>query len=86
MQMVEEARRKGKVTRALNSTFIVLIPKKDKANKFEDFRPISLCNTLYKIISKTIAERLKHILSGYISLEQSGFLQNRSIHDAVTTT
>jgi len=50
---------------------------------FLDYKPISLCNLSYKIIWKTIANRIKHTFSKYISPEQFGFLQNRQIHDAM---
>ena len=61
---------------SLNSTFIALIPKKDKPQTYADFRPISLCNLLYKLISKVIAVRLKPFLDSGISQEQYGFLKN----------
>lgn len=67
----------------LNSTFISLIPKAVDPQKFADYRPIALCNMLYKITSKIIANRIKGILSANISNEQYGFLQGRSIHDAI---
>jgi hypothetical protein len=57
-EVVEESRQKGEVYRPFNSTFIALIPKKDDPESFEDFRPISLCNCIYKIISKVIALRI----------------------------
>lgn len=50
--VVEESRTFGKVVGAFNSTFLSLIPKKDDPDTFEDFRPISLCNSIYKIIAK----------------------------------
>eukprot|EP00253_Pinus_taeda_P033133 PITA_33133 len=81
--VVEESRQKGEVYRPFNSTFIALIPKKDDPETFEDFRPISLCNCIYKIIAKVIALRIFPILSRNISMEQFGFLDGRQIHEAI---
>jgi hypothetical protein len=50
---------------------------------FEDFRPISLCNCIYKIMAKLISRCLKPILSEAISKEQFGFLNGRQIHEAI---
>ena len=63
-----------------------MIPKKKGKLSFEDYRPISLCNTLYKINSKIIAERIKNILAKHITREQAGFLKDRNIHEAVAIT
>jgi hypothetical protein len=53
--VVEEVRTSGKLLSCINATFIALIPKKDFLVTFDDFRPIALCNCLYKIIAKVIA-------------------------------
>eukprot|EP00253_Pinus_taeda_P030772 PITA_30772 len=78
--VVEESRLKGEIYRPFNSNFIALIPKKDEPENFEDFRPISLCNCIYKIIANVIAIRIVPILSRNISMEQFGFLGGRQIH------
>jgi hypothetical protein len=86
LQMVEESRLLGKIVGGLNSTFLTLIPKVIKPKTFEDFRPISLCNLCYNLISKIIANRIKPFLSKSLSPEQMGFLKGRQIQDAIGTT
>ncbi|KAH9755242.1 reverse transcriptase domain-containing protein [Citrus sinensis] len=65
----------------LNHTYLALIPKVQKPRKVTDFRPISLCNVIYRIIAKTLANRLKKILHVIISPTQSTFVPNRLITD-----
>jgi len=81
--MVEESRRKGRVPGALNATFTALIPNIDKPDSFGGFRPIALCNLIYKIITKIIVARIKSSLLVGISKEQFGFLEGRQIIDAI---
>jgi mannosylglycoprotein endo-beta-mannosidase len=85
LDMVEESRLKGHISDSLNLTFITSIPKVNKPLTFRDYRPISLCNLCYKIISKIIANQIKPILSRSLSEEQLGFLQGRQIQDAIGT-
>lgn len=84
--MVEEARLTGRIHGAIKSTFLILIRKNKGKLSFNDYRRISLCNTLYKIISKLIADRLKVVLSKHITPEQTRFLKHMSIHDVVALT
>ncbi|GJS10576.1 RNA-directed DNA polymerase, eukaryota [Tanacetum coccineum] len=64
-----------------NSSFITLIPKKQDAKVVKDFRPISLIGSIYKIISKIMANRLSFVISDLISDVQSAFVSNRQILD-----
>jgi hypothetical protein len=86
LNAIEESRLTGKIPGALNATFFMLIPKSSKPVNFNDFRPIALCNFMYKVISKTIANRLKDTLAKCISFEQFGFLKDQLIFDAVGIT
>lgn len=65
--MAEESRLKGFIHTPMNSTFITMIPKVENPTSMDYFRSISLCNYLYRIISKVIARRIKEILSRRIS-------------------
>jgi hypothetical protein len=73
----------GSFPEQIMATNIVLIPKKENPESMRDLRPISLCNVLYKIISKVLANRLKPLLPLCISHEQSAFVEHRSIVDNV---
>jgi hypothetical protein len=80
---IEESRISGFILGSLNATFFALIPKVNKPGNFHDFRPIALCNFVYKVISKIIATRIKTKLAVCISHEQFGFLKDRLIFDVV---
>ena len=59
---------------ALNATFLNLVPKTNKHEDPSNFRPIALCNVIYKLITKVIANRLKPLLLLIISLEKTRYL------------
>ncbi|KAM6590718.1 hypothetical protein CsatA_013323 [Cannabis sativa] len=72
---------KGRMHKGVNSTNVVLIPKMQNPKRPNQFRPISLCNVMYKVISKIIANRIKPILPSLICPTQAAFVPGRSIQD-----
>ena len=63
----EEFYQHYKYEKSLNDTFIALIPKKNYASNIQDFRPTSLVGSIYKILAKVLANRLKVVIDQLIS-------------------
>lgn len=76
----------GSMPDMINMTHVRLIPKGQNVIKVTDFRSIAFCNVYYKIISKLLSLRLRPVLSGIISENQSAFLPGRAIADNVLIT
>ncbi|CAA0406061.1 unnamed protein product [Arabidopsis thaliana] len=73
----------GFIPKGVNTTILALIPKKKTAREMKDYRPISCCNVIYKVISKLIANRLKKLLPDFISPNQSAFVKDRLLMENV---
>jgi hypothetical protein len=67
----------------LNVSKIALLPKSEDRSRIQNFRPISLLNTPYKIIAKVYASRMKPLLHHWILPSQTGFVPNRGILDNI---
>jgi hypothetical protein len=83
LDIVEESCNRQWVLPALNATFLTLIPKEENVAVPSKYRPISLCNVIYKIITKVIANRLKPLLPLLISPEKTGYVEGRQILDGI---
>ena len=70
----------------INKTNIVLIPKLKEPKLITQYTPISLCNVIYKIVSKVLVNRFKTILPSCISESQSVFAPGHVINDNVLVT
>lgn len=66
-----------------NATVLALIPKCKNPTTMKDYRPISCCNTLYKCISKLIAQRLRSTLPDLVDKAQAAFIKGRNISDNI---
>lgn len=67
----------------VNTTDICLIPKVDRPEFANEFRPISLCNVSDKVLTKILVQRLKPHIPSIISPYQTGFVPTRSIHENI---
>ena len=74
---------KGCVPSYLNETLISLIPKCQNLETLNNYRPINLCNLVYKIVSKILVARIRSLLSSLISLVQTAFVPGRKDTDSV---
>ncbi|RVW42142.1 Transposon TX1 uncharacterized 149 kDa protein [Vitis vinifera] len=83
VKVFAEFHRSGIINQSTNVSFIVLLPKKSMLRRISDFRPISLITSLYKIIAKVLAGRIRGVLHETIHSTQGAFVQGRQILDAV---
>ena len=77
MEFFKEFYEKGTFTKSINTTFLVLIPKKGGAEDLKDFRPISLVGSLYKLLAKVLANRLKKVVGKVVFEVQNTFMEGR---------
>ncbi|KAK2659273.1 hypothetical protein Ddye_005806 [Dipteronia dyeriana] len=81
MNFIRGIHNDGKIFKDINKTFIVLIPKNSAPKSLYDYRPISLVTSMYKILAKVLANRLKNVMDVIISECQTAFVKNSQILD-----
>lgn len=85
-QLITDIFTSGVIPRGLNHTLLTLVPKIQNPKYMQLFRPISLCCTLYKVVSKIIVSRLRPFLKHWISPNQVSFVPDMHISDNVMIT
>jgi len=83
MHFLSDFHMNGKLSKGINNTFISLIPKIECLQRLNDFRPISMVGSLYKILSKVLSNRLRRVMPSVISETQSAFIHGRQILDGI---
>ncbi|KAK3218316.1 hypothetical protein Dsin_012286 [Dipteronia sinensis] len=72
----------GTLVKELNRSFIALIPKFCKPKTMKDFRSISLVGSLYKIMAKVLANRMRRVIEMVVGESQMDFVRDRHIFDS----
>ena len=68
----------GRLLKEVNHTFLTLIPMVTNSSHLADYRPISYCNVLHKIISKILSNRLQVVVTDLISSNQMCILERKT--------
>ncbi|XP_071689267.1 uncharacterized protein [Rutidosis leptorrhynchoides] len=71
----------GEISRGCNASFITLVPKRSNPTSLNNYRPISLIGSYYKIIAKILSNRLKKVVPNLVGFKQSAFIKGRNILD-----
>lgn len=83
LRIMEEYHSSRSILPNLNATFILLVPKEENVASLGNFFTISLCNVIYKLISKVVSNRMKHIIPCLITLEKIIFVKGCQILDVI---
>ena len=83
MGLFREFHERSRFVKSLNATFLILVPKKGGAEDLKDFRPISLVGSLYKLLAKVLANRIKKVTGKVILESQNAFVEGRQMLDVV---
>ena len=73
----------GRLLRQWNHTLIALVPKSDHSPQVRDYRPISCCTVIYKVISKILASRMAKVMDRLLDPAQAALVRDRSIAENI---
>ncbi|XP_022899293.1 uncharacterized protein LOC111412589 [Olea europaea var. sylvestris] len=76
----------GSIPKQINHAVIALVPKSTHAPSVEDYRSISCCNVIYKVITKILASRLRPILGDIVDQAQAAFIEGRNMTENIHLT
>lgn len=65
----------GTMPRSINTTWVALIPKVDGVAELSEYRPISMIGSIYKVISKVLASRLRNVMPSLVGETQTAFVR-----------
>lgn len=82
-KFIRDAFEDPSIIKNVNQTLLVLIPKVENPESLKDMCPISLCNVIYKMITRIIANRIKPYLPELIAPNQSSFVPGRHSNDNI---
>ena len=82
---VLESFQKGSLTLSQRTSILTLLPKNPEADQrdISNYRPISLTNFDYRLISLVLAKKLQKVIKTVVHKSQTGFIENRSINDHI---
>lgn len=83
LQSVHDFFRHGLLLKEVNATILALVPKVPNASAVTDYRPIACCNTIYKLITKILANRIAGVLPNLIDQSQNAFVKGRRMSDNI---
>lgn len=75
-----------KLYKVVNFSIITLIPKHNEAKSIKGYKPIAFCSTLYKIISKVLANRMSQVLGTIVGHNPVMFVKGNNIHNRIVLT
>ncbi|KAK0575315.1 hypothetical protein LWI29_037124 [Acer saccharum] len=83
IKLATDCFQKGNIPSDINQTIISLIPKVPNPTSMTQLKPINLYNTIYKIVSKILVQKIRPLLPNIVSPNQMAFIQGRQIQDNI---